>query len=85
MGQGKACANDRDVIEMIVALNEMVLDELAQCFRLRALDHISEDTDEVWDEHSVALILKEFSPPYIPRTLTTHRSPTLLIQIILRS
>ena len=42
-----------------------MLYELAQCFRLRALNHASEDSDTVWDEYGVALILKKVAP-YIP-------------------
>ena len=34
MGKGKMCANDRVAVEIVIALNELVLDELAQCFRL---------------------------------------------------
>ena len=62
MGKGKMCANDRVAIEMIIAFDEMVLDELAQCFRLRALNHASEDLDAVWDEYGVTLILKKVAP-----------------------
>ena len=62
MGKGKMSANDRVAIEMIIALDEMVLDELAQCFRLRALNHESEDTDKVWDEYGVTLIMKKVAP-----------------------
>ena len=62
MGQGKACANERVVIEIIVALGEIILDELAQCLRRRVLNHISEDTDEVRDQYSVSLILKKIAP-----------------------
>ena len=47
MDEGKMCANDRVVIEMIIALDEMVLNETAQCFRLKALNHASEDSDAV--------------------------------------
>ena len=56
-GKGKACAKDRVSIEMILALDELVLDELVQCFRLRALNHSSEDTDTVWDDYGVTLIM----------------------------
>ena len=61
----KACANDRVAIEMILALDELVLDELAQCFRLRALNHSSEDTDTVWADYRVTLIMKKvaLTPP----------------------
>ena len=30
MGKGKMCANDRNAVEIAIALNELVLDELAQ-------------------------------------------------------
>ena len=62
MGKGKMCANDRVAVEMVIALGEFVLDELAQCFRLRALNHASEDSDTVWDEYGVILILKKVAP-----------------------
>ena len=62
LGKGKMSANDRIAIEMVIALDELVLDELAQCFRLRALNHESEDTDGVWDEYGVTLILKKVAP-----------------------
>ena len=45
-----------------MALDEIVLDELAQCFRLRSLNHASEDDDTVWDEYSVTLIMKKVVP-----------------------
>ena len=47
------CANERIFIEMIIAFDEKVLDELTQCFRLRALSHNSEDLDPVWDVYAV--------------------------------
>lgn len=54
------CTNDRVAIEMVIALDELVLDELAQCFRLRALNHASEDSDTVWDEYGVTQILRRW-------------------------
>ena len=51
MGKSTMCANDQIAAEMIIALDEMVLNELAQCFRLRPLSHDSEDCDTVWDEY----------------------------------
>jgi hypothetical protein len=61
-GKGKMSANDRVAIEMVIALDELVLSELAQCFRLRALNHESEDADDVWDAYGVTLILKKLAP-----------------------
>ena len=48
---------------MILALNKLALDELTQCFTRRAINHSSEDTDTVWDDYGVALIMK--TPPWI--------------------
>ena len=62
MGKGRTCAGDRIVVEMLAELDEMVLDELAELFRLHALNHHSEDSEEVWDEYQVCLTLKKVAP-----------------------
>ena len=82
MGKNKMCANDRAAAEMVIAFDELVLDELAQCFRLRALDHASEDSDTVWDEYGVTVFMKKVTP-YIPRRLMAHCSITVPLQAIL--
>ena len=57
----RTSADDGIVIEMILACNEHVLEILAQMFRLRILNHESEDGENVWNEHIVNLIGKKNS------------------------
>jgi hypothetical protein len=62
MGNGKAGSHDGVVAEMIAQLDELILDELAEVFRLRILNHASEDLEPAWDIHKVSLILKKVAP-----------------------
>ena len=62
MGKGKTCSDDRVVMEMLQDLDELVLDELAEIFKLRALNHVSGYSDRVWDEYLVCLIGKKVAP-----------------------
>ena len=56
--RGKVGAGDRIVIEMIRELGEVILQELAEVFKVRVLNHASQDNEEAWDFHQVSLILK---------------------------
>ena len=60
--KGKASSGDRIVIEMIKELDEVILQELAGIFKLRVLNHASEDDEEAWDFHQASLILKKVAP-----------------------
>ena len=62
MGKGKAGSHDGVVAEMVAELDELVLDELAEVFHLRVLNHASEDFETAWDIHKVYLILKKAAP-----------------------
>lgn len=57
MSKGKTSADDLVVMEMIVELDDRVLVKLAECFKLRAINHEAEDVDESWDEYLVYLII----------------------------
>jgi hypothetical protein len=48
MRKGKTCSDDLVVMEMIQELDEKILDELAEIFKLRAINHGSEDMDGSW-------------------------------------
>ena len=43
---------------MFFCLEDEVLDAIADAFRLRLLNHPSEDVDPAWDSHVVSLIKK---------------------------
>ena len=43
---------------MLADLEDIVYDEIAAAFRLRLINHVSEDGDKCWDEHIVSLIKK---------------------------
>jgi hypothetical protein len=43
-------------------LTKKILDELAEIFILRTLNHSSEDVEEAWDSYSVCLIMKKTAP-----------------------
>ena len=62
LGSGKSCSEDLVVGEMLQCLDEDTYDEIAQSFRMRILNHVSEDDDDVWDSHDVSLILKKVAP-----------------------
>ena len=47
---------------MIKELDGVILEELANIFELRVLNHASEDSEEAWDFHQVFLILKKAAP-----------------------
>lgn len=55
MGKGKAVSHDGAVAEMVAELDELILDELAEVFRLRVLNHASEDLKPAWEIHKVSL------------------------------
>ena len=58
MALGKTCSEDRVVIEMLRCLDIEVLDVLAAAFRLRLLNHPTEDSDNCWGLHLVAMLFK---------------------------
>jgi hypothetical protein len=62
MSKGKTGAADLLVMEMILELDEIVLDELAEMFILRTLNHESEDNESAWDTYTVSLIMKKIAP-----------------------
>ena len=58
MADGKTCAEDHIVAEMLKSLPEETADTLAELFVLRLLNHVSEDAEEAWDIYMVPLIAK---------------------------
>ena len=49
-------------IQMVTELNEVILQELTGVFKLRVLNHASEDEEEAWKFHQASLILTKASP-----------------------
>lgn len=61
LASGKTCSKqDMVVAEMLVDLPEDVCDILAGIFELRLLNHVSEDSEVIWDEYEVSLIAKKY-------------------------
>ena len=62
---GKTCASDYVVVEMLQQLDDDVLDTLARVFRLRLLNHESEDVESAWNEQVLNLIKKKATVEFI--------------------
>ena len=50
--RGKVCGDDRVVAEMLSDLEDNVYDEIAAAFRLRLINHPSDDNEAAWDKES---------------------------------
>ena len=74
MQRGKSCASDMLVAEMLFQLDDDVWEAIAQTFRMRMLNHVSEDEDEAWDEQVVQLLRKKVAP----KTVKDFRPITIL-------
>ena len=62
---GKTCADDHIVAEMLQALDDDILEVVASAFKLRLLNHDSEDFDKAWDQQIVLLIRKKLKATFI--------------------
>ena len=56
-----------------------MLDELAELFVLRALNHVSEDAEPLFDEHCVTLITKKVAP-----RSPAHLRPITILSVLFR-
>ncbi|CAK0878369.1 unnamed protein product, partial [Prorocentrum cordatum] len=60
----RTCAEDLVVIEMIACLDEDTFEVLADVFRLRLLNHVSEADETSWERVVVQCILKKDEPTH---------------------
>ena len=58
----KTSADDHVVIEMITALDEDSFDFIAEAYKLRFLNHVSDNEEKAWEMHMVQCILKSPTP-----------------------
>ena len=56
---GKTCSEDLVVAEMLQSLDDDILDVLADLFKLRLINHTSEDSAEAWAMQNQNLIKKK--------------------------
>eukprot|EP00973_Karenia_brevis_P022841 3142199-Karenia_brevis.AAC.1 len=59
MSNGKTCASDLLVVEMLKELDADLLEVLASVFRSRLLNNQASSNDESWDQHLVRLLKKK--------------------------
>ena len=71
---GKTCAEDNLVAEMLKQLDIDILDTLADIFKLRIMNHPSEEEDESWKVVMINLIPKKIKP----RTIKDFRPIAIL-------
>ena len=62
MAGGKVCADDGLVAEMLKHLDIDILHLIADVFKLRILNHSSEDDEQAWDQVLLNLIQKKVNP-----------------------
>ena len=65
MAAGKTCASDLVVAEMLQQLDDDLLDVLAVMFRLRLLNHYSEDSEASWNDQVLNLVKKKVRVEFI--------------------
>ena len=56
--RNRTCSDDNIVAEMVTCLGDDVFQVLAEIFKLRLLNHVTEDEDESWSRVMVQCILK---------------------------
>ena len=66
---GKTCARDNVVTEMLTLLDEDFFEHLAGAFRLKLLNHRTDEQDQAWTELEITCILKRGKPPIAPSKL----------------
>ena len=65
MAAGKTCASDSVVAEMLQQLDNDIMDVLAVMFRLRILNHYSEDSEASWNDQVLNLVKKKVRVEFI--------------------
>ena len=64
MKLNKSCANDLVTAEMLMFLDEEAYDMLAEMFKLRLLNHFTENDEIAWRENVIQCILKKVDPTH---------------------
>ena len=61
---GKSCADDEIVMEMLWSCSGQIWDVLAEAFKLRLLNHVSEDAEACWYNFVVHCLRKKVVPSH---------------------